>query len=281
MIYRVVHNKNYTVINNTICRDKRLSWKAKGIWLYAFSRPDDWKFHIDDLVNQSSDGEKSVKAGLRELEDFGYLVREQSKDENGKFSNSEWTFFEVPQEIKEILPQACFGPAEIGPAQKAPLLSTEEKPSTERKQQQQRGIAAVFFDCLRDVDIPESDKVWLSKHHSEAVVKRSVDWATHPKTKINESLQQAIKWGCNNNPEIPKFEADLSEENKAYAENVEANTIRTQNSWVECGPKYVSVITSGNSDNSTFINYTEKGFKEQLENAMRKRGLKQRVNKKE
>ncbi|CAB4164392.1 hypothetical protein UFOVP816_27 [uncultured Caudovirales phage] len=131
-IFRVQHNKNYTVINNTICTDKRLSWKAKGIFLYAFSRPDNWQFHIDDLIKQSSDGEKSVKAGLRELADCGYLLRVQSKKEGGKFGSVDWTFFETPQEIKEILPQADFRLAENGLAQNDPLLSTEEKLSTDK-----------------------------------------------------------------------------------------------------------------------------------------------------
>jgi hypothetical protein len=232
-------------------------------------------------VNQSSDGEKSVKAGLRELADAGYLIREQSKREDGKYSNVEWTFFEVPQEIKEILPQPYFRPAEIGLAQKDPLLSTEEKLSTERKQQQREEIAAVFFDCLRNVDIPEVDKIWLTKHHSEAVVSKSVAWATHPSTKVNQSLQQAIKWACKNNPEVPKLEADVSEENKAYAVKIHATIIPTSTAWMECGPKCVEIVSTGNDQTSMYVNYTEKGFKEQLENALRKRGLRQKVNKKE
>ena len=68
-IYRVQHQKNYTCVNNFICKDNRISWKAKGIWLYAFSRPDDWEFHLNDLINHSTDGRDSVRVGLKELED--------------------------------------------------------------------------------------------------------------------------------------------------------------------------------------------------------------------
>lgn len=100
-IFRVVHNKNYTTVNNTICKDSRLSWKAKGIWLYAYSRPDDWKFHINDLINQSTDGKDAIKAGLKELEKAGYLLRIKGKNKKGQYS-CEWQFFETPQEIKNI-----------------------------------------------------------------------------------------------------------------------------------------------------------------------------------
>lgn len=102
-IFRVQHNKNYTTINNTICKDKRLSWKAKGIWLYAFSRPDDWEFNMQDLVNQSTDKTDSVTTGIKELENAGYLRRTRKRNVDGTLGNAEWFFHETPCEIKEII----------------------------------------------------------------------------------------------------------------------------------------------------------------------------------
>lgn len=124
-IFRVKHNQNYSVINNTINFDNRLTMKAKGIWMYAFSRPDDWQFHLNDIVNQCVDGEKAIKSGLRELEECGYLQRVQEKDKQGRFEKVEWCFYETPRELKEKVPQACFGPAENRPAVKDSLLSTD------------------------------------------------------------------------------------------------------------------------------------------------------------
>ena len=42
--FRVNKDKNYTTINNTGLKDKRLSWKAKGILAYILTLPDDWVF---------------------------------------------------------------------------------------------------------------------------------------------------------------------------------------------------------------------------------------------
>lgn len=129
-IYRVKHNKNYTVINNFICTDKRISFKAKGIWLYAFSRPDDWSFNTTDLVNQSVDGRDSVYSGLRELETFGYLERVMTR-ENGQFIGCDWIFYETPQEIKKIIPQTENPLVEKTDVENPQLLSTDSVLSTD------------------------------------------------------------------------------------------------------------------------------------------------------
>lgn len=128
-IFRVEHRNNYTVVNNFICKDNRLSWKAKGIWLYAFSRPNDWEFNLTDLINQSTDGRESVSSGLKELEQAGYLQRQQ-KREDGKFSKADWVFYETPQELKKCLPNTENPFAVNPPSGNQPLLSTDQQ-STE------------------------------------------------------------------------------------------------------------------------------------------------------
>lgn len=132
-LFRVEHKKNYSVINNFICTDRRLSWKAKGIWLYAFSRPDDWTFHLSDLINQSTDGRDSLTNGLKELENCGYLEREQPRD-NGRFAKADWVFYEKPQELNKYVPQTDFPETTSTPSGNQPLLSTEGKLSIEREQ---------------------------------------------------------------------------------------------------------------------------------------------------
>lgn len=71
-IVRVNKTKNYTVMSNTHLRDKRLSWKAKGIHSYVLSLPDDWKIILEHLKTVSTDGEKSLRSGLDELYDLKY-----------------------------------------------------------------------------------------------------------------------------------------------------------------------------------------------------------------
>lgn len=132
-IYRVTHNKNYTVINNTIATDAKLSWKAKGIWLYAFSRPDDWTFYLKDIMNNGTDGRDSVRAGLKELEECGYLRRSRSRNEDGTFSSEcEWIFYETPL-TQQSEPKTDFPTSENPNSENRPLLSTDVKLSTEQQ----------------------------------------------------------------------------------------------------------------------------------------------------
>jgi hypothetical protein len=67
--------KNLSTIDPDICKDSRLSWTAKGIWLYAFSVEEGSAFQIKHLIKASTDDKASVIAGLLELEACGYLLR--------------------------------------------------------------------------------------------------------------------------------------------------------------------------------------------------------------
>ncbi len=73
------------VPNYIIDKDKRLSWKAKGLYLYLVSRPDGWDYYVQDIINRSKDGKDAVKSGLKELEEYGYLKREKVQNEKGQF----------------------------------------------------------------------------------------------------------------------------------------------------------------------------------------------------
>lgn len=132
-IIRCVHNKNYSVINNTILSDKSLSWRAKGIWTYAMSRPDDWEFSISHLSTVSKEGEDAVYSAIKELQKSGYCTKKYVQGEKGRYSGIEYTFFEEPQELKKIVPHRDFPDAvEPDPVNPA-LLSTDVLPSTEEE----------------------------------------------------------------------------------------------------------------------------------------------------
>ncbi len=209
-IFRVEHNKNYTTINNTITRDKSLSWKAKGIWLYAFSRRDDWEFYMNDLINQSTDGRDSVREGLKELENAGYLLRAQ-KRENGKFGDADWFFYEVPQEkLKKCLPKTDF-PTTVSPTTEShPLVSTENKVSTEKEQQQQDAV--VFSDLLQDFSKEEQAEMLtaIERHNiPEERIRLAVDHIKQSTETIKSNVKFFV-WHCREKipPKICNKESD-------------------------------------------------------------------------
>ncbi|MBX3014646.1 MAG: helix-turn-helix domain-containing protein [Caldilineaceae bacterium] len=121
---RVAKNQNYSVINNTVLNDDRLSWKAKGLAAYLLSKPDDWSIVREDLAKRSRDGVDAVRTALKELEDAGYLVRTR-RSIRGKF---EWEHIlhEIPLAQAET-PLVDFPPVEKPSVEKPSV----EKPSVE------------------------------------------------------------------------------------------------------------------------------------------------------
>ncbi len=100
-VIRVVKNCNYTTLSNYHFKDKRLSWKAKGLLSTMLSLPDDWNYTIEGLASLSDDGIKATNSGLAELEKCGYLTRKQLRDDNGHFIAMEYTIYEKAVEEKE------------------------------------------------------------------------------------------------------------------------------------------------------------------------------------
>lgn len=95
-VVRVIKNSNYTTLSNYHFKDRRLSWKAKGLLSTMLSLPDNWNYTIEGLATLAGDGIKSTNSGLAELEKNGYLTREQLRDENGHFAMTEYTIYEKP-----------------------------------------------------------------------------------------------------------------------------------------------------------------------------------------
>lgn len=122
-IIRVEKNNNYTVLHRAALNDKRISWKAKGIIAYMLSMPDDWVFHLEELMRHSTDGEKSFRSGFKELKNFGYVKRFPVY-KNKKIDHWETVVFEVPQTQEESLLSQNVQVGNLD-VQKEALLSTE------------------------------------------------------------------------------------------------------------------------------------------------------------
>jgi len=95
-IFRVKKDKNYTMINNTIFKDKSISCKAKGFFATIMSLPDDWDFSVSGVKEILLEGKASVYSFIDELERHGYLTKTTNRGNNGKILGVEYTFFETP-----------------------------------------------------------------------------------------------------------------------------------------------------------------------------------------
>lgn len=83
-IFRVNKQDNYSVISNQTFNDDRLTWEARGVLAYLFTKPDGWTVHRQDLVNRAPNGEFQVRRILKELQELGYMKREKKRHDNGR-----------------------------------------------------------------------------------------------------------------------------------------------------------------------------------------------------
>lgn len=97
------YQKSFTTVDNVVLNDTNLSWKAKGLFVYLWSQSDEWNFYETEVAKHSTDGIVSLKNGLKELEDQGYLKRQRVRDEQGKFKENEWILSESPMLEKPML----------------------------------------------------------------------------------------------------------------------------------------------------------------------------------
>lgn len=103
IIKKHVKNDNFTIIDNTIFRNKELSLKGKGLLTTLLSLPDNWTFSERGLTSLSKDGRDSLRSGLEELEEQGYLVRHIGRNDKGQFTNTIYNVYEIPTKDKPRL----------------------------------------------------------------------------------------------------------------------------------------------------------------------------------
>ena len=90
------YQKGFTTVDNVVLNDTSLSWKAKGLFVYLWSQSDEWDFYESEVVKHSTDKIASLKSGLKELEQQGYLKRQRKRDDKGHLKENEWILSDNP-----------------------------------------------------------------------------------------------------------------------------------------------------------------------------------------
>ncbi len=89
-------NEGFTTFSNKIFRKNGLKGFSKYLLMMMLSLPEDWNFSVRGLETLVEEGHNSIVSALKQLEEYGYLVREQTKDEKGIFGNNDYHLYEDP-----------------------------------------------------------------------------------------------------------------------------------------------------------------------------------------
>lgn len=87
-VFKSGRRRGFAVVYREVAQDRRLSLKARGLFLLLQSLPEDWKYTISGLATLAGTGKDQIRSGLAELLQVGYLVKEQAHDEGGKFAGN-------------------------------------------------------------------------------------------------------------------------------------------------------------------------------------------------
>lgn len=94
-ITRSARRTHFTQIPNDTARDRRLSFRARGLLLYLLSHDDGWSTSADRLRHEAAEGRDSIATALGELESHRYIKRTKTKDSRGHFVH-ELFVYDVP-----------------------------------------------------------------------------------------------------------------------------------------------------------------------------------------
>lgn len=75
----------FTQVPNELLNDIRISLKAKGVYAFMFSKPDNWNFTIGSMSKQLKEGRDGVATAINELKEFDWLDYSKLPDGRGEY----------------------------------------------------------------------------------------------------------------------------------------------------------------------------------------------------
>ena len=94
----VAERKPFDQIPRTTLRDKRLSYRARGVLARLLSNVDGYSMTAADLAREGKEGRDAILTALRELRRLGYILMFKVRDEHGCYYTKNYVY-ETPQPI--------------------------------------------------------------------------------------------------------------------------------------------------------------------------------------
>lgn len=91
---KLVRRRGFTVLPNQVLRDPGLKLTTKGLYAVMLSYPDEWEFSVRGLAADVGCGRDKIRKALENLEDCGYLLREQLHGKSGKFAGNMYILYD-------------------------------------------------------------------------------------------------------------------------------------------------------------------------------------------
>ena len=137
-------------MSNYHLRDPNLSNKARGLLSTMLSLPDNWDYTTRGLARICKDGVDGITAQLKELEQYGYLVRRRIRDRNGRITDMEYIIYERPHTASPDTEKPYMVKPDMGlPRLETPAQINIDKRSTEEINTDSVNTHSFFSDDTR------------------------------------------------------------------------------------------------------------------------------------
>ena len=96
-----IYHTAFGIVPNNLLNNTDISLKAKGLFAYLQSKPSGWDFTLKGIVSQVKENIDAVRAGVKELELAGYLVRKNYQNEKGQW-DCDYNLYLEPTESQPL-----------------------------------------------------------------------------------------------------------------------------------------------------------------------------------
>lgn len=117
---------HFTQVRNEWIRDRRLSYKARGLLTYLHSHQEGYELSFAQIVRDGADGKDAVRTGLVELETAGYLTRLRDRD-GGRWGETDYVLADPYDSSGRLL---------------SDQRETRQSPAADQRETRQSGLSA-------------------------------------------------------------------------------------------------------------------------------------------
>lgn len=214
---KIFIKQRFGTIPNELLYNKNISLKAKGLYGYIQAKPDDWNFSANKISFECKEAIDSIRLALKELENFGYLIRNKSQNEKGHW-DIDYILLSDPMLKNPALdfPTSGFPTLENTPNNKNNILQNNINNNNSNIVLPESELSSKHKDLINDELFP-SETINTGKEIPKKVARKKV--ADPDKQKItlfkNSDVYKMVKFDAENIGDYSEFEKQFKDPNFA------------------------------------------------------------------